>query len=435
MIEVISALLFVHQLFFIAMNFEVGDLTIEVLGIMLSPFDLVVAFVLFVVTRRLSSWADDGNKSNRVVFRSILFYTIYQLLVVLPISTFNLDIQMKSLFRNLAPRLYFLLIPFFYVSWVSRRGAVSRFYFYVHVTAVVLFGLVIFKLAVGNLTYTNTGELRMLWGGAALIFGMLLIHNLALFGGKTNVILLLLGLIGMVFANHRSAYVVLIVLAILAAIAGTKTKVKGRTLVSSLVVLALSFVLLSQIPYVRDNFVSRFETSLDAEDENAAGRLSNWRLSLIYFSDHPLNGSLLSDKYYRANDYSMSFVTPDIVRWAPHNFLIEFLATQGIVGFIFLLFILGGILRIGFQNRADAESLQMVMMVSFYCLFCLFNTNFLNNWNILMLVVPAAIILDRNKKIEDHATSLAYKRAALRRSNISWPRGPSSWWLDRFTKE
>ena len=56
--------------------------------------------------------------------------------------------------------------------------------------------------------------------------------------------------------------------------------------------------------------------------------------------------------------------------------------------------------RVGWRNRSH-ERIDAVMLAAFafYLVFCLLNTNIINQWNVLLLAAPAGLILKRNAEI------------------------------------
>ena len=88
-----------------------------------------------------------------------------------------------------------------------------------------------------------------------------------------------------------------------------------------------------------------------------------------------------------------------------HNFVLDLLVKQGAVGFSFFVLLLYFLLKIALKNR-DQISIYMFLTLLFYILFSLFNTNFLDRWNLLMLVYPAAVILHQNKYMAKSESTL-----------------------------
>jgi O-antigen ligase len=128
-------------------------------------------------------------------------------------------------------------------------------------------------------------------------------------------------------------------------------------------------------------------------DINTRDRLERSQLGWEYFLAHPLGDYTWSQQYYLVD------LGPDN-SFEPHSFVIQLLGQQGIVGFVFFIAIIATTARIAWRNRAaDRLSAVLLAYFAFYWIFCLFNTEYINQWNILLMAAPAGMILARNATI------------------------------------
>ena len=149
---------------------------------------------------------------------------------------------------------------------------------------------------------------------------------------------------------------------------------------------------LTQIPFIADNFWGRVTSSFTTDDPNADSRFEQYEMAWEFFIQHPLNGSMINTKFYF--DESMNNIPP-------HSFIFQLLATQGITGFVIHTFLISLIIYISYKNRRDSYSFQMFLLILFYLVFTLLNENFYSSRNIMIFNFAAALILYRNKCIEN----------------------------------
>jgi len=355
--------------------------------------------ILLVFLNFRKYFKQEKLENNRIILKTIFLYTIYQVLFILPSSYFQLNLSPGEIFRQLLPRLYFLLIPFIYWFVLPGFKNIKVPVYLISYSAIILMLLSFYNFTINRYMLTSTGDLRLISGVAAMVFAYSLITSFSIFShSKNNLLLIATSLIGLVFVNHRSAYLaigVIFIFSLMLNIIGTqKIKMKFSRVAFSLIVILLILIPLSQIPLVKENFTSRITAVFDVEDPNARDRMMRWGLSFAYFLENPINGSKLENKYY-ADDVLLKEY------YAPHNFIFEILSTQGLIGFLFVSILLYLILKLGFKNRKDSISYQMFLIMLFYLFYSLFNVTFLNSWNILILVFSSAMILHRNKQIQD----------------------------------
>jgi O-antigen ligase len=351
------------------------------IGFILSLF-LTLPFLAKILNKKAVDKVD-------ATIKVILYYSIYQLVFILPATFITTGLSFRFLVEALLPRLYFLLIPFFlfYVLPYLREEKIIR---WLNISTIVLVLLAQYNFFQGIYSYTNTGEYRIIAGISALVFTFSIITGFYFFSNnKSKLIYVIFAIIGLVFANHRTAYVGIVFIMLIALY--FKMKDKGQRVygVLSLIFFIILIVLItSNTPILRDTFFTRAASSFDIYDNTAQDRFINWIRAWFYFLENPLNGSMLENKFY---------LDQHMASYPPHNFIFELLATQGIIGFMFIAVILYKVIKIGFCNRRDNIIFQMTLMVIYYVFYSLFNVTFLNAWSILILTLSTAIILYRSK--------------------------------------
>lgn len=406
MIRYLSKILFIYFVLLQIISIHIGyniDETRVIFRLTLFETGFFIA-LLFLLFRIKNGFVRETNSDNRLIIKIIIIYTIYQLLVIFPLSFYELKLPLTHMLRNLVPRLFFLLIPFIYWLVLPNYKNIKVPIQIIAYSAILLLILSFYNYINGIYIITNTGELRLVSGVAAMLFTYTLVTSFSILSHtKNNIILIAVSLIGLVFVNHRSAYLMLgfiLMLSIFISVINTqKNKIKFSRIGASFVIIILLLIPLSQIPLIKENFTGRIATAFDVNDPNAKDRMMRWGLSFSYFLENPINGSKLEKKYYSDDDLLREY-------YEPHNFIFEILSTQGIVGFIFISFILFSIIKIGYKNRNDNISYQMFLIIIFYILYSLLNVTILNNWNIMILVFPSAVILYRNKQLKNENYSL-----------------------------
>ena len=138
----------------------------------------------------------------------------------------------------------------------------------------------------------------------------------------------------------------------------------------------------------------RISESFNVEDENYIDRYEKNSDAFDYFKDNPINGSLFKNIFYEKNTIKKEEM------WQPHNSVIAILASQGIVGFIFIFILFFMILKIAYRNRYDNLSYQMMLSSIYYFLFSLANAMFFSISCILLLCFFLSIILYQNNTVD-----------------------------------
>lgn len=321
----------------------------------------------------------------------IFVYFVYQVIIILPLSYLDKMGSVRDIVFALVPRFALLLIPFFFWFVLPAFKKPEKLLNWFNLSAIFLVLGAYLNYRSGSVYATNTGQIRMLSAGSVAIFGLSFIINF--FKSKRsfwNYLYIALSLLGLIAANYRAAYVFLFLVVLIGVWIMGKTGSRLKTFIMSILVIATILFSFAQNGVVWSSFYQRIE-SINLQDENAQVRFEYWRQAYDRFTDSPLNGSMAQGEYYRSmyvSDYP-----------APHNFVFEILPTQGVVGLLFILYLLTTSIVIGIRNRRDEMSLQMLLSLTFYVLFSTFNPIFLNPWVMPVLIVTVSVLLYRDKAL------------------------------------
>lgn len=332
------------------------------------------------------------NFHNRLFITAVIGLFLYQLIIVAPVL-FAQGVSFKEIAYAVFRKSYFLVIPFFYYFLFPNFKKNSTPILIINLSGTVLLLLYIYNYFNGIIDHTSTGEVRIASGASTILFAFMLITNFSLFSQhKNNFFFLIISLLGLIFANHKSAYLGVFILTLFSLINLNRIKNKFRIALQVSILLILIIVPLTQIPFIADNFWGRVTSSFTTDDPNADSRFEQYEMAWEFFIQHPLNGSMINTKFYF--DESMNNIPP-------HSFIFQLLATQGITGFVIHTFLISLIIYISYKNRRDSYSFQMFLLILFYLVFTLLNENFYSSRNIMIFNFAAALILYRNKCIEN----------------------------------
>lgn len=383
-----------------AIDAQAGVLGFGVGPVYLYLFDLLLLVAVVLLVREATLRRGQPIPSaNRTVIALVFGYCAYQIAVVLPVAVVFHGLEPITVARQLENRVALILIPFVYLvglKYVSPQRIVS----WVNAGAVGLACFGLYKYATVGITGYGAGDafrLKEIWVGGALWSGFLILTSLFL--RRPNAfayVLALMGLLAMALTNHRSGYVALLftVPPLL-----VNTHRLGKRAAIILLVAATGTVLLFSVsPTARNSVMYSFRTMLNANaDQTARDRVDRSRLGWDYFVANPLGDHVWSGRFYLV-DVEDGF--------EPHNFVIQLLGQQGIVAFALFAGMIVTTARIGWRNRRDDPmSAVMLALFAFYLLFCLFNTSLLNINNVVLLILPVALILGRNATLAEEASA------------------------------
>lgn len=360
----------------------------RLLGANLYPLDFFIfIFALFVLVK-LPVIFKMASRTNRLLLQLILLYLVFNILVLVPWSIME-GVRLPTVFRILSPRLALFQIPFLFLllQESEERETLLR---HINYLIFILFLIGVFRLATHKLGYTSTGELRLFWGGVALIFGFgVAVNFFRRLQYPSHVLVGLASIFGIITINHRSGYLALLVTVIIGLLFVRKRMTYFFIFLYSLT--AFLTILYFTSPLVIVDMLSRLSLISDLNEGNALDRLNRWQLAWQFFKAHWFLGSKLSGQMYLV---VLERGSP------PHNFLLELLTRQGVLGVIFFLTVLFKAIAIGFRDGLqDSLSLALALSLIFYLSFCLFNTNFLHPNNVLFLTLPLAAIMAINARL------------------------------------
>jgi len=356
------------------------------------PFDLAfVAVVLCLLATGALHFRRELVPANRYVIWICAAYIVYQLLVVLPVAVFAHDMRLIDVLKDQEPRLAVLYIPFFYsVALRCLKPATIVAVFDVAALVLVLWVFTRYA-ATGGQGYWDGSlyRLRAVWGGASLAFAWLLFSSLFYWPLRPwRLAFGALALGGIVLANHRSG-----ILALAVALTAQGVVLRGvfkRVLAMAAVVIVISVGVYMASPFVRSSVAYSLRTLVDpSADINASDRVERSVLGLAYFAHHPFGDYIWNQRYYLVSLGDRDF--------APHNMVIQLLATQGAIATLLLMALIVGALVIAWRNRASRLSAVMFAYLTYYAVFCLFNTNIDSPENFSLFCAAVGLILHDNR--------------------------------------
>jgi hypothetical protein len=366
---------------------------IKILTINFNLFDLLfISAIIYIIKNGFTKIIEE-EKNVKILIQIIIIYTLYQLFIILPISYFENEgnLSLINTFRLIVPRLFFLLIPFFYWKVICHFNNFNKFIKLISLTSIILFLYHLSNYLQGIRGLTETGNYRYGWGGGTLLYGFSFIVNLSLFNRKkTNYVLIFISLLGIVFLAHRSGFYAIIYIIILS----LSINKKYSKAIYAVIGLAFVVFLLSQLSGIWEDFIARF-MSADINSGNLNNRIVGWEYGLELYKNFPINGIMLSSyRYNNALSYDGDFVN------IFHNFIMQILVSEGTIGLIFHILILFYITKIALKNLEDLITYQMFFVFNFYLFFALFNVTYNNLITFFFMIIPIAIILYRNKQLK-----------------------------------
>jgi O-antigen ligase len=249
-------------------------------------------------------------------------------------------------------------------------------------------------------------RIRLLWGGSAILFAWAILVELVrphVTRSRTAILLAVTGVIGILMANHRSAFIALLV--VLPLLFRPRNKVARRLLVVLLLGLGAALVMLALVSLTPgDAFGYSAARLLDFTTGNGADRLMRWRLAAATFWATPFNDITWTDQWYLV----------DLARnYGPHNWILEVLVSEGVLGFAFYLGVFAQTLRYSRRwARQDGVVTGLSTFVAFFIVFCSFNANFYAMANQSLLWLAIALLSHRAEQLQQDAVIAAYSLEA-----------------------
>ena len=364
------------------------------------PVDVVLGLaVLALLAISAFSLRPDPVLINRLTVWLCIAYLGYQLFVVLPAAVLLHDLRPIDVLRDQEARLGLILVLVIY-SFVLRycRPALVVTLFDIAAAALTLWVVYLF-MGNGEQGVMEGGRytVRAIWGGATLLIGWLFFTSLFYWPVRWwRVVLAVLALGGVVLANHRSGFVAL--LAALTVQMMATGRLTRRVVLTVAVIAFLGVGVYYGAPSVRASAAYSLRTMFNSNaDANAQDRVERTRLAFDYFVEHPLGDYIWNQRYYLVNVSGPNRTFP------PHNFVVQLLVIQGVVPSLLFFAVIGCTAFIAWRNRDNPLSAVMLAYLTFYLVFCLFNTTIDQYENMALFPVAVALILHQNRALREAA--------------------------------
>lgn len=352
---------------------------------------LMICGIIYVMLYTRSNM--NYEMSDTILLINIIYiYILYQVFIIFPTSLINnqLNLSTINILRKIIERMFLILIPFFYWYIIPNFKNPEKLMKFIAYTSLIIFFFHIMNYFTSNYTLTETGNRRYGWGaGGVLLYGFSFITSLNIYNKKrTNYIIIFISILGIILLSQRSAFFAIGFIFIMALV--FRKEFNPRIFLSLLGVF-LIILGISEFTNIWEDFLSRL-TSADVHSGNLYGRLMGWAYGWDIFLQHPLNGIIFNSALY-SNELSIDYTFVNIF----HNFIMQILVTEGIVGFVFHIIIIIFLFKIAIKNINDTITYQMFFFLLYYFFIAFFNVVYSNPMCYFFLIIPASIILYRNK--------------------------------------
>lgn len=367
-------------------------------SITVAPFDLLLlcaaaAFLLSWSNAPLARLATPGRFAVSIV----VIYIAYELLTLLPYAVLMKHVPLTTAIRLMEPRFMMFFVAFFSLvgfARVSHRTVISMW----NIVGLVIAVVVIFRLAAYGPAGYWSGDvmrLRMVYGPAVLSAAWLLIVNLIAPRTRRWTSLYIMpaaGVVGLVLVNHRGAYLALAV----AGLAYLLLHLRSEATRFRVVVTVITFVFFASlaayaIPSVGQSLAYSISTTLNPHaDKTASDRVGVVPLSLAFFEQHPFGDSVWDNALTEAGFTQAGLPGPE-------NFVLALLVTEGVVGLVAWLAILGaGLVAAWRRRRTDRIAEAMLYYLIFLLVFALTNGTFGSLGALCLLASALALAFGRD---------------------------------------
>jgi len=375
-------------------------------SISIYPFDIVLGLaILALLASSAFLFTPDPVPANQLVVWLCIAYLGYQLFVVLPAAVLLHDMRPIDVLRDQEARFGLILVLVVYnVVLRYSRPALVVTLLDIAAAALAVWAVYAYLTEGQGVWVDGRFSVRVVWGGATLLFGWLFFTSLFYWPVRWwRVALAILAVGGIVLANHRSGFVALLAgFAMQMMATGRLTR---RVVLTIAVIAVVGAGVYYGAPSVRASAAYSLRTMFSStSDANAQDRVMRSRLGFDYFVEHPLGDYIWTHRYYLVN------VGRD---YAPHNFVVQLLSSQGIVATLLLFAIMGFTGLVAWRSRDDPLSAVTLAYLTFYLVFCLFNTTIDTFENIALFPVAVALILHQNRTLQDAAIVAPARLAAV----------------------
>ncbi len=365
-----------------------------------TPSDLVLGIgVLALLLVSFFHLRREPAPLNRLVLSLCLVFVGYQFLVVFPAAVLLHGLGPIYVLRLLEYRFDLVLVLVVY-GVVLAFSKPRLLLVVMDIAAAGLALWIVYRYFAGGATgYWEGGvfRLRVAWGGSSLLLSWLILSSL--FYWRTSVwriMLAILALGALTLTNHRSGILALIAgcAVQLLAVGRITRRIAAVILVAVVMVVAVYYA----SPTVRDSIAYSLRTMIDANaDVTAQDRVVRSRMALDYFVQHPLGDYIWNQRFYPVT------VAYD---FAPHNFVVQRLVTQGIIAASLFFAVIGVAAAIGWRNRRDPLSAFALSYLALYLAFCFLNANIDLLENQVLFAAAVALILHQNRVLQEQEAVL-----------------------------
>ncbi|HXY42346.1 MAG TPA: O-antigen ligase family protein, partial [Vicinamibacteria bacterium] len=209
----------------------------------------------------------------------------------------------------------------------------------------------------------DQARLRMIWGSSAVLLGWAIIDCLLRRRRVPATIpVLVLATVGLVLTNVRSGYLALLVALLLQLRSGRRQRLLRLACAAGAIVVVVALVQ----PDVRQSVLYSARTVGDPMAATAQNRMTRWDLSAAYAWHHPLGD--------RAAVGFEFLLDPEGLTYSSHDLFMEVLVSEGLPGLVFVLLVLGAIVKLGWRYRERPDAWFFFTYLCFYVAFALFNS-------------------------------------------------------------
>lgn len=331
-------------------------------------FHIIGFLIIYEILASLSIWYGELNgfvpSDTRTVF------LMRPLIMLLIISNFNIRIDKQVFFRIIdISAIVLVLYNFIYV--MGALGIIPQILFW--------------ELENGNVTSTSTSFIaaRLTNQGALTFFLPYLAVRLETHHRKIDFywIAFVLGIIASLLSGRRIVQIIAIVVVVYMVGRVSKFSVSSLIKIPIKIVVLISLVFgvgsfLSYLIGIQNIFVTVYQTIADAFDSDTASsviRSTQTRYLFDGWFEHPFFGQGL-------NSYVESYIRNSNSPWSYEYVYYAFLYQIGIVGVLFLVFIIIGLLIPIVRNLSDNASKSLFFGFVFFLVAAASNPMFTNMW-------------------------------------------------------
>lgn len=237
---------------------------------------------------------------------------------------------------------YLVCIYSFYIVLYYDRESFHRTLNFGHGLLLCLPIFQIYMLYTGESWLTSSGSERTYHISPNIFFLLgIIYHSIQPIVNLKNITAIVYLLAGLVMTQYRSAF-----LALLVVFAGAARYMLGDGRMDRLIIGIMAILLTTAVGFVGISIIKpdyftrtmiRYSDTINPEDQNVVVRLYMWSVAWEAFKHNPLFGVGFGHSIYAYTDTRSHINEKD---WSPHNFIMNLLAKEGLVGLLLVLIIL-----------------------------------------------------------------------------------------------